>query len=66
MHSFLFVSPLRMKKDFIEGETLRSLRTNSIEKRLESNKRDFKLRLLEGSYPQDLTNKIQAEIQFSS
>ena len=66
MHSFLFVSPLRVKKDFIKGETLRLLRTNSITKKLESSKRDFKFRLLERSYLQDLANKIQAEVQFTS
>ena len=65
MHAFLFVSPLSEKKYFIKGETLRLLRTNSIKERFVSNKRDFKFRLLERSYSQDLVNKIQAEVEFS-
>ena len=34
--------------------------------KFESDKRDFKFRLLERSYPQGLVNKIQAEVDFSS
>ncbi|XP_068692864.1 uncharacterized protein [Montipora foliosa] len=58
--------PLSVKKGFIKGETLRLLRTNSIKEKFESNKRDFKFRLLEHGYPEELVNKIQAEVDFSS
>ena len=57
---------LSVKKGFIKGETLRLLRTNSIKEKFESNKRDFKFRLLERGYPEELVNKIQAEVDFSS
>ena len=58
--------PLSVKKGFIKGETLRLLRTNSIEEKIESSKWDFKFRLLERGYPQKLVNNIQAEVDFSS
>ena len=58
--------PLSMKKGFIKGETLHLLRTNSIKERFASNKRDFKFGLLERGYTQELVNKIQAEVEFSS
>ena len=58
--------PVSVKKGFIKGETLRLLRTNSIKEKFESNKRDFKFRLLERGYPEELVNKIQAEVDFSS
>ena len=57
---------LSVKKGFIEGETLHLLRTISIKERFESNKRDFESRLLGRGYPQELVNKIQAEVEFSS
>ena len=61
--------PCSVKKGFVKGETPRSpLRANAIKEpqRFESNKRDFKFRLLERGYPQELVNKIQAEVEFSS
>ena len=58
--------PLSVKNGFIKGGTLRLLRTNSIKEKFESNKRDFKFRLLERGYPEELVNKIQAEVDFSS
>ena len=59
------MSPLSVKKDFIKGEALRLLRTNSIKERFESNKWDFKFRLLERSYPVDVANRFQATIKFT-
>ena len=58
--------PLSVKNGFIKGETLRFLRTNSSKEKFESNKRDFKFRLLERGYPQERVYKIQAEVDFSS
>ena len=58
--------PFSVKKGFIKGETQRLLRTNSVKKKFESSKRDFKFRLLERGQPQKLVNKIQAEVDFSS
>ena len=61
-HVFLFVPPpQREKKGFIKGETPCLLRTNSVKEGFESNKRDFKFRLLEGGHPQKVVNKTEVE-----
>ena len=53
------------KKGFIKGETRCLLRTNLIKEGFESNKRDFKFRLLEGDHPQKVVNQTQAEVEFT-
>ena len=58
--------PFSVKKGFIKGETLRLLRTNSVETKFESLKRDFESRLLHRGYPRKLVKNIMAEIKFSS
>ena len=50
--------PFSAKKGFIKGETLRLLRTNSVETKFESLKRDFESRLLHRGYPRKLVKNI--------
>ena len=42
--------PFSVKKGFIKGETLRLLRTNSVNTKFQSLKRDFESRLLHFNY----------------
>ena len=52
-------------KGFIKGEALRLLRTNSSEKTFEENTTQFKRRLRERGYPDNLSKKILSEVNFS-
>ena len=53
-----------VKKDFIKGEALRLLRTNSSETLYEDNIKKFKTRLRERGYPDNLINNVHREIRF--
>ena len=66
MSKHILSHPFSVKKGFIKGETLRLLRTNSVETKFESLKLDFESRLLHRGYPWKLVRKIMAEIKFSS
>ena len=58
--------PLSVGKGFIEGETLRLLRTNPADQIFELRKLEFVTRLLELGYPRELAENISAEVKFSS
>ena len=45
---------------------LRSLRTNAVKESFDLEKREVLTRPIERGYPQDLVEKILAEVQFSS
>ena len=57
--------PLNTKKDFIKGEALRLLRTNSVKDNFYKHERDFEQRLCNRGYPTALVHKILTEVQFS-
>ena len=57
---------VRGKKGFVKGEVLRLLRTDSVRESFELGKRKFLTCPIERGYPQDLVEKILAEVQFSS
>ena len=55
-----------VKKDFIKGEALRLLRTNSSQITSESNIRNFQNRLLERSYTAATLRKYLSEVKFAT
>ena len=54
------------RRQWIKGETLRSLRTNSVKETVELRKLELLTRLLEQGYPGELAGNILAKIKFSS
>ena len=58
--------PLNTKKDFIKGEAICLLRTNSVKDNFYKHERDFEQRLCNRGYPTALVHKILTEeVQFS-
>ena len=57
---------VRDKKGFVKGEVLRLLRTDSVRESFELRKREFLTCFIERGYPEDLVERILAEVQFSS
>ena len=55
-----------VKKEFIKGEELRLLRTNSSETKFEENICTFKSNLCVRGYPDYLVNKVLAEVKFTN
>ena len=55
-----------VKKGFIKGEALRLLRTNSTETKFEENICNFKSHLRVRGYPDDLVNRVLAEVKFTN
>ena len=58
--------PPGVKKGFIEGEALRLLRTNSSKHIFEENIQNFKSRLRERGYPENLVQRTLSEVQFEN
>ena len=54
-----------MKKDFIKGEVIRLLRTNSSQITFQRNIRNFHGRLLERGYPASILRKYLSEVKFA-
>ena len=54
-----------VKKGFIKGETLRLLRTNSSKATFEENDKNFRSHLRVRGYPDNLVNKVLAEVKFT-
>ena len=54
-----------VKKAFIKGEALRLLRTNSSKATYEENEKKFRSHLCVRGYPDNLVNKVLAEVKFS-
>ncbi|CAH3019778.1 unnamed protein product, partial [Porites evermanni] len=54
-----------VKKGFIKGEALRLLRTNSSKAAFEENVENFRSHLRVRGYPDNLVNKILAEVKFT-
>ena len=54
--------PLSVKKGFIQGETLRLLRTNLLKETFELRKLEFLARLLERGHLRELAKNILAEV----
>ena len=57
---------VRVKRGFVKEEALRLLRTNAVKEAFELKKREFVTRPIVWGYPQDLVEKILAEVKFSS
>ena len=53
-----------VKREFIKGEALRLLRTNSSKTLFEENIKKFKSRLLERGYPEDFIRRTLSEVTF--
>ena len=58
--------PLGIKKGFIKGEALRLLRTNSSKNIFEEKIQNFKTRLRERGYPENLVQRTLSEVQFEN
>ncbi len=54
-----------MAKGFIKGEALRLLRTNSSKAPFEENVNNFKLRLRDKGYPNNIVEKTIPEVKFT-
>ena len=54
-----------VKKGFIKGEALRLLRTNSSKATFEENVKNFRSHLRVRGYPDNLVNKVLAEVKFT-
>ena len=54
-----------MAKGFIKGEALRLLRTNSSKALFEESINNFKLRLRDRGYPNNIVEKTLAEVKFT-
>ena len=54
-----------MKKGFIKGEALRLLRTNSSKATFVENVKNFRSHLRVRGYPDNLVNKVLAEVKFT-
>ena len=54
-----------VKKAFIKGEALRLLRTNSSKATFEENVKNFRSHLRVRGYPDNLVNKVLAEVKFT-
>ena len=57
---------VRVKKGFVKEEALHSLKTNVVKESFDLEKREVLTRPTERGYPQDLVEKILAQVQFSS
>ena len=57
---------VRVKKGFVKEEALHSLKKNVVKESFALEKREVLTRPIERGYPQDLVEKILAEVQFSS
>ena len=62
---FTSCHPPAVRKGFIKGEALRLLRTNSSKATFEENITQFKRRLRDRGYPDNLIENTLSEIQFS-
>ena len=58
--------PLGVKKGFIKGEALRLLNTNSSKNIFEEKIQNFKTRLRERGYPENLVQRTLSEVQFEN
>ena len=56
--------PAGVKKDFVKGEALRLLRTNSSKFTFEENIENFKTRLISRGYPEQMVEKILSEVKY--
>ena len=63
--NFTACHPLDVRKGFIKGEALRLLRSNSSKATFEENITQFKCRLRDRGYPDNLLENAQSEIKFS-
>ena len=63
---FSMCHPPGVKRDFIKGEALRLLRTNSSRITFEENIKKFKTNLIERGYPEKLTQETLSEVRFES
>ena len=61
---FASCHPQGVKKDFIKGEAIRLLRTNSSKIIFEGKITNFKAHLLQRGYPEDLINTTLSEVNF--
>ena len=57
---------IRWSESMLRRVLLRSLRTNAVKESFDLEKREVLTRPIERGYPQDLVEKILAELQFSS
>ena len=57
---------IRWSESMLRRVLLRSLRTNAVKESFDLEKREVLTRPIERGYPQDLVEKILAQVQFSS
>ena len=57
---------IRWSESVLRRVLLRSLRTNAVKESFNLEKREVLTRTIERGYPQDLVEKILAQVQFSS